>query len=194
MMKSRAIVAVGICLLCGCRSFTPVTPPMPESVVPGSRYIPLGESDLTVQKTNVITLSWTSEYGMVHILTSTNLSQTWVLNQIVTNGSTVTITNDAPQLFVKASGQLFVTLEWNASPDSSVAGYFIYYGVESRSYTNKTDVGNTTMATLFGFVPGVTYYFTTTAYNILGLESDYSNEVSYTILIPPSMKLSIRML
>jgi hypothetical protein len=74
-----------------------------------------------------------------------------------------------------------VTLVWNASSDPNVTGYDIYYGVASRSYTNKIDVGNTTNATISGLVEGVTYYFAATAYNVLGIESDFSGEVSYTV-------------
>jgi hypothetical protein len=77
-----------------------------------------------------------------------------------------------------------VTLEWNPSTDPSVTGYNIYYGAASRTYTNKIDVGNSTNVTVNGLVEGVTYYFAATAYNILGAESDYSAEVSYTIPVP----------
>src|SRR5262245_58719956 len=77
-----------------------------------------------------------------------------------------------------------VTLQWNPSTDPSVTGYNIYYGAASRTYTNKIDVGNTTNATISGLVEGVTYYFAATAYNILGAESDYSAEVSYTVPLP----------
>ena len=77
-----------------------------------------------------------------------------------------------------------VTLEWNPSTDPSVTGYNLYYGAASRTYTNKIDVGNSTNVTVNGLVEGVTYYFAATAYNILGAESDYSTEVSYTVPVP----------
>jgi hypothetical protein len=73
-----------------------------------------------------------------------------------------------------------VTLAWNPSPDTNVAGYNVYYGVASRTYTNVINAGNATNATVSGLVEGATYYFTAAAYNTLGLESDYSNETSYT--------------
>ena len=38
-----------------------------------------------------------------------------------------------------------ITLQWNPSTDPSVVGYNVYYGVASRTYTNKIDVGNTTL-------------------------------------------------
>jgi hypothetical protein len=73
-----------------------------------------------------------------------------------------------------------VTLAWNSSPDTNVAGYNVYYGVASRSYTNMVNVGNSTNATISGLVEGATYYFAATAYNLLGLESDFSDEASYS--------------
>jgi hypothetical protein len=74
-----------------------------------------------------------------------------------------------------------VTLAWNQSSDTSVAGYKIYDGVASHTYTNMINAGNATNATISGLVEGVTYYFATTAYNTLGLESGFSSEISYTV-------------
>jgi oxalate decarboxylase/phosphoglucose isomerase-like protein (cupin superfamily) len=74
-----------------------------------------------------------------------------------------------------------VNLAWSPSPDTNVVGYRVYYGVVSRTYTNMVDVGAATNATISGLVEGATYYFAATAYNVLGLESDFSTEVSYTI-------------
>jgi regulation of enolase protein 1 (concanavalin A-like superfamily) len=74
-----------------------------------------------------------------------------------------------------------VTLAWNPSSDPTVGGCNIYYGVASRTYTNKVNVGNVTSATISGLVEATTYYFAATAYNTLGLESDYSDESSYTV-------------
>ena len=79
-----------------------------------------------------------------------------------------------------ATGQS-VTLTWNPSTDSNVAGYKVYYGVASGIYTNTVDVGNATNATISGLVAGVTYYFTTTALDVSGAESGFSNEVSYKV-------------
>src|ERR1051325_10824346 len=78
-----------------------------------------------------------------------------------------------------------VTLSWAPSSDPNVVGYKIYYGAVSGTYTNVIDTGSSTTVTINGLVNGVTYYFAATAYNILGLESDFSNETSYTVPIPP---------
>jgi hypothetical protein len=74
-----------------------------------------------------------------------------------------------------------VTLAWNPSPDVTVTGYRLYYGAAPEQYTNSIVVGNTTSCTVTGLVNGTTYYFTTTAYNESGIESPFSNEVSYTV-------------
>ena len=74
-----------------------------------------------------------------------------------------------------------VTLAWDLSIDPTVVGYKIYYGVASRTYTSMVDVGNATSVTISGLVEGTTYFFAATAYNTLGLESDYSDELSYTV-------------
>ena len=78
-----------------------------------------------------------------------------------------------------------VTLAWDHSPDASVVGYRIYYGVASGSYTNSAAVGYGTNATLTGLNSSVTYYFAATAYDGTGLESAFSNETSYTTPVPP---------
>ena len=74
-----------------------------------------------------------------------------------------------------------VTIAWDHSPDDSVTGYNFYYGVATRNYTNKTDVGYTNLITIPYLLQGTTYYFAATAYNALGTESIYSEELVYTI-------------
>src|SRR5688572_16148030 len=77
-----------------------------------------------------------------------------------------------------------ITVQWDPSPDPNVVGYNFYYGAASRNYTNIIDVGNTTTATVSNLVEGTTYYFAATAYNVLGIESVFSDELSYTVPLP----------
>jgi len=84
-----------------------------------------------------------------------------------------------------------VTLAWDPSPDLSVVGYNAYYGVASRTYTNMVDTGNATTVTISDLIEGTTYYFAATAYNILGTESVFSDELSYTVPVA-SAKLQVR--
>jgi hypothetical protein len=71
-----------------------------------------------------------------------------------------------------------VTLVWDSGvPATDIAGYAIYYGVASRSYTNVVDVGLATTGVVSNLVAGTTYYFAVTSRSSSGLESDFSTEV-----------------
>jgi hypothetical protein len=72
-----------------------------------------------------------------------------------------------------------VTLAWSSSTDSSVVGYIIYSGYSSRTYTNMIDVGNVLICTVSNLAIKTTYFFAATAYNLIGMESDFSNEVRW---------------
>jgi Fibronectin type III domain len=80
-----------------------------------------------------------------------------------------------------------VTLAWDPSL-GNIAGYFLYSGTISGSYSQKISVGNTTMAIVSNLNTGQTYFFAVTAYNSAGLESEYSNQVQYTVPAVPSPK------
>lgn len=72
-----------------------------------------------------------------------------------------------------------LTLAWDLSTDPTAAGYNVYYGAAPRVYTNMVSAGNTNYATVSNLLSGTTYYFAATTYNLAGLESDYSAEVSF---------------
>jgi len=80
-----------------------------------------------------------------------------------------------------------VSLGWDRSPDASVVGYNMYYGTGSRQYTNKTAMANVTNSTVMLPARGPMYFFAVTAFSSTGLESDFSNEATYTpkFLAPP---------
>ena len=90
-----------------------------------------------------------------------------------------------------------VGLEWDANSEPDLAGYKIYYkidspgepydGVGATEGDSPIDVGNITTFTLNGLIEGSIYYFAATAYNTGNLESNYSNEVTTQIEpeIPP---------
>ncbi len=82
-----------------------------------------------------------------------------------------------------------VMLAWDKSPDVSVTGYRLYWGVASRTYTNFIALpsASTTNATVSNLARGQRYYFAATALNAVPLESPYSLEVTYdTIPLPPA--------
>jgi hypothetical protein len=74
-----------------------------------------------------------------------------------------------------------VTLIWNPSPSTNVAGYKICCGLTSGNYSSTNYVTGSTNATMTGLIQGVTYYFTATTVDTLGNESPFSNETSYSI-------------
>lgn len=82
-----------------------------------------------------------------------------------------------------------VAFQWNAS--ASVTGYKLYYGTESQNYTRVVDVGNG-LSTSLELEVGQTYYIAATAYDA-GNESDFSNEVTLTVLATnhPDVNLGI---
>lgn len=80
-----------------------------------------------------------------------------------------------------------VTLQWDASPDSSMlASYRVNYGTASATKTNVLVVPATNLtATISNLSAGVTYYVTVAAVATNGLASDPSNEVQFTVPRPP---------
>ena len=62
-----------------------------------------------------------------------------------------------------------VTLAWDPnSPSENIAGYRLYYGTESRSYTGVIDISNGTLKKVSKLAKGYYYYFAVTAYNEAG--------------------------
>ena len=80
-----------------------------------------------------------------------------------------------------------VTLGWNPSTSSGVAGYYIYYGTSSGNYTSVVPVSNVTNITIRGLVSGQTYYFAATAYDSNYNQGAYSPEISATVGAVPAV-------
>ena len=72
-----------------------------------------------------------------------------------------------------------VTLAWDRNPEPDIAGYKIYYGLQSRVYPYVIDVGSYTSCTISDLDEGVTYFLAATAYDTSGDESAYSGEITY---------------
>lgn len=85
-----------------------------------------------------------------------------------------------------------VTLAWDPSTSPDIGGYRLYYGTNSRTYNVAIDVGNVTTNTVTTLATNVLYFFSVTAYNTVGLESDFSNEISYMIdTVPPTVAVTL---
>jgi hypothetical protein len=78
-----------------------------------------------------------------------------------------------------------VNLAWQPSTNAGIVGYNVYIGDVSGLYTSSMDVGTNLTAMVTDILPGVTYYFATTAYDTNGQESDFSDEVTNRIPVPP---------
>ncbi len=79
-----------------------------------------------------------------------------------------------------------VLLTWDESHQADLAGYKIYYGTESRNYTEMVDVGLTESPEkprylIRNLQKGKTYFFAVTAYDRSNNESGFSNETSKEI-------------
>lgn len=88
-------------------------------------------------------------------------------------------------LFLFVTTSLFgaqVKLSWNPNSESDLAGYKVYWGTASGSYSKSVDVDNeTSYTTITGLSHEVEYFFAVTAYDLTGNESGYSNEVSWLV-------------
>jgi hypothetical protein len=93
-------------------------------------------------------------------------------------------------LSVQSAHGASVTLAWDPNPESYVAGYKVYYGTASGSYSLTVDVGSWTSLTISGLEAGKTYYFAATAYDTAGDESGMSSELRYDTPSPASNFLS----
>jgi len=62
-----------------------------------------------------------------------------------------------------------------------ISNFKLYFGPSTLNYTNSVTLGMVTNGTIPNLQRGITYYFSCTAIDTNNLESDYSNEVIYTI-------------
>lgn len=77
-----------------------------------------------------------------------------------------------------------VTLTWQANREQDLAGYKIYIGTSSGSYTvagSPLISGNSSAYTISNLPKGQTYFFAVSAYDTSGNESTLSSEVSKTL-------------
>lgn len=73
-----------------------------------------------------------------------------------------------------------VTLRWDYTA-SGAAGFVLYCGPASRSYSTRIDVGNTETYTITSLPEGATSFCAVTAYDTAKVESARSNELSFYV-------------
>ncbi|MBU0456488.1 MAG: right-handed parallel beta-helix repeat-containing protein, partial [Gammaproteobacteria bacterium] len=72
-----------------------------------------------------------------------------------------------------------LNLIWTQGTDTNLAGYKVYIGSQSGTYTQIIDTGSiATNYQLTGLTNGTTYYIAISAYDKAGNESDKSNQIS----------------
>jgi hypothetical protein len=80
-----------------------------------------------------------------------------------------------------ARGAQDISLAWDASTDTNVMGYAIYYSTNSGDWNARFDCGSNILATFSSLNMGTTYYFVVVAYDSSAMESLPSDEVSFTV-------------
>lgn len=71
-----------------------------------------------------------------------------------------------------------VSLAWNHSASSNVTSYSVQYGTNRTALNNSAGVGYVTNATITGLMPVSAYFFTVTARDAAGVDSEPSNMVT----------------
>ncbi|MDZ7335334.1 MAG: fibronectin type III domain-containing protein [candidate division KSB1 bacterium] len=74
-----------------------------------------------------------------------------------------------------------VIVQWLPNKEKDLTGYKVYYGNASRSYSKVIAVGRTTECKINNLQSGMKYFFAVTAYDTVGNESPFSEEVSIAI-------------
>lgn len=90
-----------------------------------------------------------------------------------------------------ASAAASISLAWDASPDSDVNAYRLYWGPNTGQFTNHYSLGNVTNAVFTNLTAGAKYYFVVTALNVAGAESDPSNEINFQVPVTPPKQLRV---
>ena len=78
-------------------------------------------------------------------------------------------------------------LSWHPSTSPHVVGYNVYYGGATQTYTNMVAGNDAAKVTLSSLLPGAQYFFAVTAVDNAGVESVFSNEISWQVPGEPAV-------
>ena len=85
-------------------------------------------------------------------------------------------------LLVQQASAVTVSLQWDANTEPDIDHYNIKWGFVQGQEDHVATTGlSTTALVIEPWSPGMTIYFVCTAVNVVDMESDPSNEVSYTV-------------
>lgn len=76
------------------------------------------------------------------------------------------------------------TVAWNASHDTNVTGYAVYYGLVGSLITNRLNVSLAQSVTFSDLKASADYFFYVVSYDATGIESPHSNVLYHT---PPAL-------
>jgi hypothetical protein len=120
--------------------------------------------------------------------TSADIGTSDPIEVSVLDGSNVAALNPFA-ISVDAMGTVSLTLSWAAptqnedgSPLTDLAGYRVYYGTSSGSYSEVVEINSPGMNryVIDNVAPG-TYFVVMTSFNSKDLESDYTEEASFSV-------------
>ncbi len=76
-----------------------------------------------------------------------------------------------------------ITIAWDDNQIPEPAGYIVLIGTASRNYDRQIDVGKALTATIDGLRRGQTYYISAKAYDADGNQSDFAEEIIYSVAV-----------
>lgn len=136
--------------------------------------------------------AWASfDAGTGRITGTPTLADVGRYSNIVVSVSDGSLSASMPNFTIDVTqvGTRSATLSWNAPTENEdstaltdLAGFTVYYGRTSETYSNQIRIDNPSVTTyVVENLSPDTYYFSTTAFNAAGVESRFSTEVVITL-------------
>jgi len=114
-------------------------------------------------------------------LTATDSDGNTVQTSIVVTAVRDTTPPSPPSNLSAIQVDTSIRLTWLPSPEEDVAGYRLHLGEGPGQYYFHRDIGNVTEYLIEDLVIGRTYYIALSAYDLVGNESELSQEIQVTI-------------